>query len=399
MAIYIFYYEQFSPSVSITDQFADSLYYLGFLMTIIALVAALVPYSTNLSAISAEAVLSRFGIALLTTLVGLGGRVFYSQFSATPEQADADAQASLMEITQSFVTELVISTESIQNLRIKVEEEINALKATMSEHIKEVTETSTKEINKVAETSSAVTERVIEDVRGAINHIVSEMNAIEISPDILTSSLNSSLSGVTSQVGELAKMIGKMKGALTRSQEKWEAHSEQLGHLIDALRTVQGIGTSFAESEKRIMAVSGALERLREQVTVLEEGSKAAAKELSENVGHAKSVRVQLEKELLTVADLRKELVEEIGAASKASSAMYQAIIDGSAFLVRQLGGSAENPPKGLLEARSGVQHKPRDREHYGQDSHTTNVAGTEIREPSLSTTVADTEDDGKGRA
>ena len=63
-----------------------------------------------------------------------------------------------------------------------------------------------------------------------------------------------------SQIGELAKMIGKMKGALTRSQEKWEAYSEQLGHLIDALRAVQGIGTSFAESEKRIIAVSGALE-------------------------------------------------------------------------------------------------------------------------------------------
>ncbi len=337
MAIYIFYYEQFSPSVSITDQFADSLYYLGFLMTIIALVAALIPYATNLSAISAEAVLSRFGIALLTTLVGLGGRVFYSQFSATFEQADADAQASLTEITQSFVTELVISTESIRDLRIKVEEEIDALKATMSEHIKGMTETSTKE-----------TEKVIEAVRGATGRIVSEMNAIEIPPDILTSSLNSSLSGVTSQIGELAKMIGKMKGALTRSQEKWEAYSEQLGHLIDALRAVQGIGTSFAESEKRIIAVSGALERLREQVTVLEEGSKAAAKELSVHVGQAKSVRAQLEKELLTVATLRKNLVEEVEAASKASVDMSQAIIDGSEFLVRQLGGSAEDQPSGL---------------------------------------------------
>ena len=339
MAIYIFYYEQFSPSVSITDQFADSLYYLGFLMTIIALVAALIPYSANLSALSAEAVLSRFGIALLTTLVGLGGRVFYAQFNATLEQADADAQASLTEITQSFVTELVISTKSIRDLRIEVEDEIDALKATMSEHIKGMTETSTKE-----------TEKVIEAVRSATGRIVSEMNAIEVPPDILTSSLNSSLSGVTSQVGELAKMIGKMKGALTRNEEKWEAHSEQLGHLIDALHAIQGIGTNLAESEKRIIAVSGALERLREQVTVLEEGSKAAATELSEHVGQAKSVRAQLEKELLTVSTLRKNLVEEVEAASKASVDMSQAIIDGSEFLVRQLGGSAENLPSGLPE-------------------------------------------------
>ena len=106
MTMYILYFLWSVHTIYLTEQFADSLYFLGFLMTIISLVSSLVPFATSLDALSADVVLSRFGIALLTTAYGLGGRVYFSNFMVNVDQLSEEAQASLAARTQTFATEV-----------------------------------------------------------------------------------------------------------------------------------------------------------------------------------------------------------------------------------------------------------------------------------------------------
>ena len=54
---------------AVLEQFADSIYYLGFLLTLVALIVSLISFSK--ADYSLKGVGSRFGIALITTVIGL----------------------------------------------------------------------------------------------------------------------------------------------------------------------------------------------------------------------------------------------------------------------------------------------------------------------------------------
>jgi len=125
MGAYVLYYEQGYGSDTVREQFADSLYYLGFLMTIVSLIASLAPHAGDVSGVSAEEVLSRFGIALVTTLLGLGGRVYYSHFTTTVEEVSAEAQASLSDRTYEFISDLALCSESMRNVVRDIQAELD----------------------------------------------------------------------------------------------------------------------------------------------------------------------------------------------------------------------------------------------------------------------------------
>jgi len=72
-----------SPNVLTWPSFADSLYYLGFIFTMVALVASLwrlaaAPGSGSDAALTVDSILSQFGVALTTTILGLVARTSYS---------------------------------------------------------------------------------------------------------------------------------------------------------------------------------------------------------------------------------------------------------------------------------------------------------------------------------
>ena len=63
---------------TLIEQFADSIYYLGFLLTLVALIVSLVDLSE--AEYSLNGVGSRFGIALATTVLGLFLRIILTNF-------------------------------------------------------------------------------------------------------------------------------------------------------------------------------------------------------------------------------------------------------------------------------------------------------------------------------
>ena len=73
------------------DQLGDSVYYLGFLITLIALIFALFDMSKDLSA---EVIIPKFAIALVTTVVGIFIRIYASQFA--PSQEDINEMSEKM---------------------------------------------------------------------------------------------------------------------------------------------------------------------------------------------------------------------------------------------------------------------------------------------------------------
>ena len=81
------------------EQLGDSVYYLGFILTLFALIFALYDMSGNLAA---KVIIPKFGIALVTTVVGIGIRVYVTQFMPTQEDVSEITEKQLTDTALNF---------------------------------------------------------------------------------------------------------------------------------------------------------------------------------------------------------------------------------------------------------------------------------------------------------
>ncbi len=80
-----------------SDSKGDSFYYLGLLFTFIALVAALVAFDWGSDANRTIGIIRNFGIALVTTIWGLAGRVWYTMSGDAPGDLEEATRVDLEE--------------------------------------------------------------------------------------------------------------------------------------------------------------------------------------------------------------------------------------------------------------------------------------------------------------
>ena len=84
------------------QDFADSVYYLGFIFTLISLAAAVISEKLTGSGGSPTETLSFFGTALVTTIFGIGYRSYFMQFTSLSNNPIDIAGAELREETEKF---------------------------------------------------------------------------------------------------------------------------------------------------------------------------------------------------------------------------------------------------------------------------------------------------------
>ena len=121
----------------ITEQFADSCYYLGFLFTLIALTASLFSLKEDYNS---STLIWNFALALFTTIIGLGYKVYLSNFHDTAEDSQKRAEGELTEAIDAYI-------DTIETARTSVDIYINELTNTG----KKVVDSTLDNINKSSE--------------------------------------------------------------------------------------------------------------------------------------------------------------------------------------------------------------------------------------------------------
>ena len=99
MGTYVFFVTLVPATKLRTDVAADNVYYLGFLFTLTSLAIAL-------SIDSADAILANFGVAIISTLIGIAARVGLNQLRVDPNDIEEASRLELSGATSRVKAEL-----------------------------------------------------------------------------------------------------------------------------------------------------------------------------------------------------------------------------------------------------------------------------------------------------
>lgn len=202
MFVYIFLVYFFNKQAKLymrNEQIGDSFYYLGFLFTLTSLSATLLISDEN---VSIPALLSQFGIAIITTLIGLAGRIFLTQFRESTDE--------LKEISELQVA------DTVRQLKIQLDMSIDSLKQ-QSEKISSQTENTFKESslalrkfmeenNLILQETTKSTSKIITDFNVQANKITNNLKEINIPSDKFIEFENS-VNNIVSSINNLQSQL------------------------------------------------------------------------------------------------------------------------------------------------------------------------------------------------
>jgi hypothetical protein len=226
-------------------QFADSVYYLGFLFTLVSLTAAIVELGP---AGEPWRIVDRFGVKLTTTLVGLGFRVYLVNFKPSLEDTTENVEESLARAAHA--------------LRARMEEvtlDLDALSSSLGLTLKGASERVAGELTSTISQGAAFFSESVAAMKAETGASLTEMR-----------------DATTGAVASTGKSVGAALEAMERelgaSVARVAAASTELGARIESARlpedaftarlgpALEALATTLEQPGQRIAAAATALE-------------------------------------------------------------------------------------------------------------------------------------------
>jgi chaperonin cofactor prefoldin len=252
-------------------QFADSLYYMGFLWALFALIAAFVVWPAP--KLTADAVLTTFGYALVTTFSGMLLRLLVIQFQDTLPDRLVHAEETIDRRIGTLTQQINEATMEITSFRDRAASELGGTLQDLVRSLEDVRE-------KIAEQHRMMTTMMSARFESSLKDILGRLAAIQIPQEILTI--------------EVAKLIA----ALGRRGEDVEEAVQKLERsLMQAAETVTRFGNSLDGSE--------AAKRIGVAVNDLSTTIKDRTEEMFKMTTMLENSRTELDSQLNSVQSLR----------------------------------------------------------------------------------------------
>lgn len=254
-----------------TLQFADSLYYMGFLWALFALIATFVVWPAP--KLNPDAVLTTFGYALVTTFCGMLLRLLIIQFQVTAPDRLVHAQEAIDRRVAALNQQINEATMEINSFRERAASDLVAMHHDLMQSLVDVRERISEEYRTMTTIMSTGFDSSLKDMLG-------RLAAIQIPQEVLTT-----------EVAKLVAAIGK------RGEDVEEAVQRLENSLVQAAETVTRFGDSLYGSE--------AAKRVGVAVNDLSCTIKDRAEELVKMTTALETSRTELDSQLNSLQALR----------------------------------------------------------------------------------------------
>jgi Mg2+ and Co2+ transporter CorA len=304
------------------DQAGDNAYYLGLLFTLSSMAVALWDFAQMSGRVvgdgpsAADHIISNFGIALASTIVGIFLRVIMHQMRVDP--ADVE-RVSRLELTEA--------SSKVKSILDTVSRDMALFHGQISQRMNDVVTVATQEVTKVlsgfAEEVSHSTSKILVRTDEAQNEVVEHSRRV-------VEKLDATVAGAEAAIMRLAQVEPPPTKLATRL-DKVSASLEELEKPIEELKQ-QFSGAALAQTE--------AVERLAGAADKLIQFSRANAEQQQAVIGELHQAAVTFKDTLKSTAgamDQHKELLSEIHETGKATAEQSRKIQDGNIEVMRRL--------------------------------------------------------------
>lgn len=263
------------------EQAGDNLYYMGFLFTLTSLGVSLYRFSTEASI---DTIVRDFGLAVVTTICGIGLRILYNQVRRDPIDIERAARHELAEMTRRVRVELEAASREFANFR-RVS---NQMLEEGFEEIGRHAERSGQQIMKVME---SLTQDAVAPIRGAGEAVIAVIAEVGTkTEDRLASAAERMEAATTSFENANSRMAETVAG--------FGAHVDTVGTKMAAIKTPDEVVTV----------------KLRPVLATLEKLIEAQTARLDHSDAKNQSQTVTLEKTLQAIGALGGLLQQSVAA-------------------------------------------------------------------------------------
>lgn len=279
MAIYIAIGFRLGTVDVILEQFADSIYYLGFLFTLLALVVSL--YAFRADSLAIGQLVGNFALALVTTITGLASRIIITNFRSD----EGSARRQLRDELEQSSRQLILNARSFS---LRLEALNNEVHFTLNNAIKEASAAlaaNAAGLQQQQQDSAAAMTREVRDAGrmlvSSVQDVQQQLARIELPQDIFSARLHQPL-------GELTQRFSEQQTAIDALMAQ---HSGVLEHATEVNQGLQGTAEQINTLQT---AVDGLNQRLqadqqaRDQIAQLGEQMRALLarqQQLSDSMG------------------------------------------------------------------------------------------------------------------
>jgi methyl-accepting chemotaxis protein len=265
-----------APAVRLKkESFADSIYYLGFLFTLVSLGSALFYLSGEEKTLSV--VVSKFGLALATTILGLAIRVSEVSFSRSFGESKEAAQEKLSLAVDRFTNDLEMTCDKMEILLSSMAESVETAGAlasqtteessekiskTLAESVELIEDTIRESTGKISGQHEQLAQSTQEDLKKSISRIGQSIDqlaeqieehgqAIRLPGDLFANAIEAPLNnfvGVVSDASEkLSTGVKAIDEAASRTQELVQGYAEIASQVEEAVLALKELKTGTSE--------------------------------------------------------------------------------------------------------------------------------------------------------
>lgn len=212
------------------ERFADSLYYLGFILTLAALFFAMTPAMNGGAEVTSHSIIEKFGLAIATTFTGMTLRILLIQLRPTAGDFDDDTRESMAKYVQQLNTQVSSTLESLIGFRNAILSNTNKATEEFKQAILVSSSASVDTITRSNEELAANVNRVSERIDMAVKELVGRLGQVEVPTNFLSESIKDMSTSMTDDVFQLKQKLDKAFGGMV----------DAVNGSVDALDHVKG---------------------------------------------------------------------------------------------------------------------------------------------------------------
>lgn len=350
------------PAVKMrSDRLGDNFYYMGFIFTLASMSAALIQLRTGEDV---SALIGSFGIALVSTILGIAGRVTFVQMRTEVEDIEERVRQDLLNAASELRGQLGAAVRDLESFRTGARQAIHERLQESVDVFSEATRRQLEQIKATVEKTILSTQTAFagheeaasrlvnigDQVSQSADRLANRLDAIEVPPDAVDRKLEVVVRGFGSIVGgfesvataeraryqELAETVTQLRRVVTqigtqlRKLEESAGAVEGIGAPVDALAdrlskaaTALGAATTSANSLAGAVratqeATSGLSQAVRVHGDALADAGRVQSEAAAATAREAEQMRAGLQGDLeasrAAVAEVQKALVDTVRA-------------------------------------------------------------------------------------